>query len=72
MTRVLAEELIATLPAGLSGLFNPWRDACPFDTDENGPEARISRLARHLECDARLVLVGEAPGLPLLRYRIHQ
>ncbi|MBP8275281.1 MAG: uracil-DNA glycosylase [Propionivibrio sp.] len=68
MTRVLAEELIATLPAGLSGLFNPWRDACPFDTDENGPEARISRLVRHLECDARLVLVGEAPGYQGCRY----
>lgn len=68
MTRVLTEELIATLPTGQSGLFNPWCDACPFDTENNGPKARISRLAAHLDCDARLILVGEAPGYQGCRY----
>lgn len=68
MTRLLAEKLIETLPAGRNGLFNPWRDACPFDTESNGPEARIERLAEHLNCDPRLILVGEAPGYQGCRY----
>lgn len=68
MTRALAERLIDTLPAGLPGLFNPWRQACEFDTVENTQEAKTARLARHLECDAKQILVGEAPGYQGCRY----
>jgi hypothetical protein len=64
----LAKRLVEALPAGRQGLFNPWRDRCPFDTLENGPEARLERLAAHLNCDARWILVGEAPGYQGCRY----
>lgn len=58
----LARALVATLPVGLPNLFNPWREACSDDTELNGPEIRISRLAEHLDCQPRLILCGEAPG----------
>lgn len=58
----LANTLVNTLPAGMVGLFNPWRDCCPMDTATNGPQAKLERLAQHLDCDARLILIGEAPG----------
>lgn len=66
--RDLAVKLIATLPAGLPGLFNPWRDQCPHDMPGNGPQARLERLATHLDCKPRLILAGEAPGYQGCRY----
>ncbi|NVN91322.1 MAG: uracil-DNA glycosylase [Desulfuromonadales bacterium] len=64
----LATRLIETLPAGLPGLFNPWQDHCPHDADSNGPAEKRERLARHLDCDPALILVGEAPGYQGCRY----
>lgn len=32
------------------------------DRDPKAPAARLSRLEAHLDCDARLILVGEAAG----------
>jgi len=59
----LARELVATLPSGLPGLFNPWTDACVRDlTPKTAPHERLRRLGSHLDCAARLILVGEAPG----------
>lgn len=58
----LARALVATLPVGLSNLFNPWRETCIDDTELNGPEVRTYRLAEHLDCQPRLILCGEAPG----------
>lgn len=60
--RTLAERLVATLPTSLPGLFNPWMDPCPGDTDLNGPEARLERLANHLACEPAFLVVGEASG----------
>lgn len=60
--RRLAERLVAALPAGLPGLFNPWRDLCTDDTPSNGPAAKLERLAAHLSCEPRFVLCGEAAG----------
>jgi len=60
--RLLAETLVATLPAGVPGLFNPWVDPCPGDTVLNGPEARLCRLAQHLACEPEFLIVGEASG----------
>ena len=43
--------------------FNPWRDHDP--TTDLHPDAHAQRLARpkrHLACDARFLLIGEAPG----------
>ena len=61
MTRVLAEELIATLPAGLSGLFNPWRDACnrtPTDAElAHGVDAL--KLLANAFPKAKIVAVGQ-------------
>ena len=62
MSIELARALAATLPVGLPNLFNPWRESCSDDTDLNGPEIRIQRLAEHLECLPRMILCGEAPG----------
>ena len=63
MTAALAAELIATLPVGRPGLFNPWRQASVHDTPDNGPEARTGRLAAHLDCPhPAALLIGEVPG----------
>lgn len=63
MTAALAADLIATLLVDRPGLFNPWRQACAHDTQDNGPEARTERLAAHLDCPRpRALLIGEAPG----------
>lgn len=64
----LATRLIQTLPSSAPGLFNPWMERCSFDADGNGPEQRTERLAQHLDCTARLILVGEAPGYQGCRY----
>jgi uracil-DNA glycosylase len=58
----LAERLIATLPNGVPGLFNPWADYCSFDLPSNGPGEKLLRLAAHLDCEPRFILCGEAPG----------
>ncbi len=64
----LARSLVATLPTGMPGLFNPWGDRCPHDAEGNGPEARLARLARHLDCAPEFILAGEAPGYQGCRY----
>lgn len=56
----LARRLVRTLPTGLPGLFNVWLDPCPGDTELNLPEARLRRLAAHLACDPKYLVVGEA------------
>lgn len=58
----LATRLVATLPHGRQGLFNPRRDRCPEDLPSNGPERKLQRLAAHLHCNPRYILCGEAPG----------
>ncbi len=64
----LAEALVGTLPSGIHGLFNPWRESCPHQAPDDGPNARLIRLARHLDCDPKFILVGEAPGYQGCRY----
>lgn len=68
MNLALAEALIGLLPPSAPGLFNPWRQRCEFDVDENAPASRLIRLARHLDCSPKLILVGEAPGYQGCRY----
>jgi hypothetical protein len=58
----LAKLLTDTLPSGLPTLFNPWRDPCTDDEPCNGPDAKLARLAAHLDCDPKFVLCGEAAG----------
>lgn len=58
----LAHRLVATLPQGIPGLFNPWCDHCPDDLPHNGPEQKLARLAAHLDCTPKIILVGEAAG----------
>lgn len=64
----LARNLIETLPSGVDGLFNPWRDHCPHDAAGNGPAEKLNRLALHLECNPEFILAGEAPGYQGCRY----
>ena len=64
----LARNLVETLPSGVSGLFNPWRDRCPHDAAGNGPDEKLERLALHLDCDPEFILAGEAPGYQGCRY----
>lgn len=64
----LAERLTQKLPSGLQGLFNPWADHCPYETDDDGPNARLARLSRHLDCNPAFILVGEAAGYQGCRY----
>jgi hypothetical protein len=64
----LARDLVASLPSGRVGLFNPWRDHCPHDAAGNGPTEKLERLALHLDCDPEFILAGEAPGYQGCRY----
>lgn len=64
----LATRLIETLPVGRRLMFNPWRESCPHDRPINTPAAKLARLAEHLDCNARLILIGEAPGYQGCRY----
>jgi hypothetical protein len=68
MQMELAERLINTLPFGVTGLFNPWKDHCLHDAPGNWPEAKLRRLAQHLDCDPLFICVGEAPGYQGARY----
>ncbi len=61
-SKELAQRLVDTLPAGRPGLFNPWVDTCTTDLAHNTPQAKLERLARHLDTRARFILCGEAPG----------
>lgn len=59
----LAKRLVETLPSGLDGLFNPWKDHSTDDLPQNTPEARLLRLAEHLSAPlVEIILCGEAPG----------
>jgi uracil-DNA glycosylase len=42
--------------------FNPWVDRDPLDATSDGPLGRRIRLGRHLDRDAKFLLIGEAPG----------
>lgn len=64
----LASSLIETLPCGMAGLFNPWREGCPHDAAGNGPAKKLERLALHLDCMPEFILAGEAPGYQGCRY----
>lgn len=64
----LARSLVETLPSGVPSLFNPWCDPCPHDADGNGPDEKLERLARHLDCEPEFILAGEAPGYQGCRY----
>jgi uracil-DNA glycosylase len=64
----LAERLIQTLPASSPTLFNPFRTRCVHDLEAQAPDGRRARLGAHLDCDAQLVLVGEAVGYQGGRY----
>lgn len=64
----LVESLVAALPVDAPSLFNPWRQSCEYDAPENTLAAKKRRLAHHLDCDARWILIGEAPGYQGCRY----
>lgn len=66
--QALAKSLIATLPTGVAGLFNPWAEQCQHETPNNAALQRQERLARHLDCEPVALLVGEAPGYQGCRY----
>ncbi len=59
----LAKLLTDTLrSSGSPTLFNPWRDRSTDDEPCNGPDARLARLAAHLDCNPKFILCGEAPS----------
>ena len=58
----LAKLLTDKLPSRRPTLFNPWRDRCDDDEPCNGPDAKLARLAAHLDCDPKFILCGEAAG----------
>jgi uracil-DNA glycosylase len=57
----LAKLLTDTLTPG-PNLFNPWHDRCDDDMPCDGPDARLARLAAHLNCKPKFILCGEAPS----------
>jgi hypothetical protein len=58
----LAKLLTNKLPSGRPTLFNPWRDHCADCKPCNGPDAKLVRLAAHLDCVPKFILCGEAPS----------
>lgn len=45
------------------GVFNPWAQVDPTDMDQAGAAAgRLQRLKEHFSTNAKLILIGEAPG----------
>lgn len=57
------DNLIAQLRSfAAPDVFNPWRECDPMDIGSDGAADRVVRLRSHFDCDARLMLVGEAPG----------
>ncbi|AMO23017.1 hypothetical protein GCM10027034_45530 [Ramlibacter solisilvae] len=64
----LTDKLLATLPPGRAGLFNPWADSCPHQAPGSDAAQRMQRLRQHLDGEVRLILVGEAPGYQGCRY----
>jgi hypothetical protein len=60
-TKKLARLLTDALTPG-PNLFNPWRDHCDDDMPYDGPDARLARLAAHLNCKPKFILCGEAPS----------
>lgn len=64
----IATQLVGLLPFNQPNLFNPWVENCVHQSPENTPAQRIARLAQHLDTDAKLILVGEAPGYQGARY----
>lgn len=58
----LAHELVHLIPTSKPLLFNPYRERSVDDTKANTTAAKVERLAAHLDCDARFILCGEAPG----------
>lgn len=42
--------------------FHPWRGVNADDAQGNNPEARLARLRSHLDIEAHVILVGEAPS----------
>ena len=67
-SRALVTALVKRLPPSQPGLFNPYRDACEHDVVASAAVQRRRRLARHLDCEPRLILVGEAIGYQGGRY----
>lgn len=67
-SRDLATALVETLPNGLPGLFNPWKDRCEHEEPSDGAQKRLERLAQHLDCEPDCILIGEAPGYQGCRY----
>lgn len=64
----LVDSLLGTLPESAPGLFNPWSSSCVHDSPLNSLQSKRERLALHLDCRAKWVLVGEAPGYQGCRY----
>lgn len=58
----LAQELAALLPPTREGLFNPYATPHHMDANSNSPQAKLARLAAHLDCVPEVICVGEAPG----------
>lgn len=53
----------------LPGLYNPWAQVCPTETNPAGALQRRLWLAEYLNCTkATLLLIGEAPGYQGCRY----
>lgn len=52
----------------LPGMFNPWSDSCPTETEKDGHLARRRRLEIHMDRSPRVVIIGEAPGYQGCRY----
>ena len=68
MNLTQTEVLISLIPNSRPGLFNPYRDECPHQTQDNSSAARAQRLAAHLDRQAKYILCGEAPGYQGCRY----
>jgi len=52
----------------LPTVFNPWAEVSPDDAFEDAADERRYRLRAHMNCNPKLLLIGEAPGYQGCRY----
>lgn len=69
MTKEAIRQFITAVSGPrLPGMFNPWGESCPTETEKDGHLARRRRLEIHMDRAPRVVIIGEAPGYQGCRY----
>lgn len=61
-------KILLSAELDADSVFNPYTDHCEMDLRSIAPEEKLARLKNHFATDAKLLLIGEAPGYQGCRY----